>query len=340
MHCTITTIAESPLKAGLIWVGTDDGNVQMTGDGGGTWTNVAKGLGAPENSWLSHIEASHFDEKVAYVTVDDHRADDFSSYVYMTTDSGKTWTPLRNNLPAFGPVYVIREDRRNPNLLFVGTEYGVFTSLDRGRTWGQLKSGLPTVAVYDMVIHPRDNDLVIGTHGRSIYVLDIGPLQELTQPVLTSTAHLFDIKPATLFQYTNARDWQTQGHQVYAAPNPPFGAVINYYLAQPASSDVMVTVTDKRNTFTRRFLGRGYAGINQVVWDLRLNEGAPRAEQRTSEFHKWPDYVAGLVSPGEYLVTLTAGAEKLTKTVVVEAQTTTPSGPTSTNGSDARNPPR
>jgi hypothetical protein len=319
MHCTITSIAESPVREGVIWVGTDDGNLQLTADGGQTWTNVTKNLGAPKGFWISRVEASHFDERVAYVTVDGHRNNDFAPYLYVTSDGGKTWTLLRGNLPASGPIYVVREDRRNPNLLFVGTEFGLFLSLDRGKSWGRLTSGLPTVAVYDMVLHPRENELIVGTHGRSIYVLDVAPLQEITPEILSSKAHLFDIRPATLFQPTNTRDWQTQGNHVYAAPNPQFGALINYYLCQPLSGDVTVVVTDKRNTFTRRLGGRGYAGINQVVWDLRQADDAPRAETRTSEFHPWPEYAAGLVDPGEYEVTLVAGDVRLTKSVIVEA---------------------
>jgi hypothetical protein len=320
MHCTITAISESPAKEGLIWVGTDDGNVQVTVDGGQNWTNVTKNIGAPKPLWVSRVEASHFDDKVAYVALDGHRNDDFAPYLYMTTDGGKTWTLIRGNLPAFGPIYVVREDRRNPALLFVGTEFGVFTSLDKGHSWRQLNSGLPTVAVYDMVIHPRDNDLVIGTHGRSIYVLDIAPLQELTPAIFSAKAYLFDVKPALLFQPTNARGWQSQGQQVYVAPNPPFGAVINYYLSEPMTEDVTITVSDARNSFSRQLKGRAYVGIHQVVWDLRRTEGGAPGGRGTSGSTQWPEFAAGLVTPGEYTVTLSAGLVKMTKRVVIEAQ--------------------
>jgi ligand-binding sensor domain-containing protein len=220
-----------------------------------------------------------------------------------------------------GSTYVIREDHRNPNLLFVGTEFGIFASIDRGRKWTQLKAGLPTISVWDAVIHTRDNDLVIGTHGRSIWVLDIGPLQELTPQVLSSSAHLFDVKPATVFQYRNARDWSNEAQQNYAVANPPFGAVINYYVGKPLGSDVSVTVTNAAGSFRRELAGRGYSGVSQVVWDLRTTAGAAAAAARNSERTPWQDYAAGLAEPGEYLVTLVAGGARMTKTVIVEPET-------------------
>jgi photosystem II stability/assembly factor-like uncharacterized protein len=321
MHCTIVTISESPRTPGVIWVGTDDGNVQLTRDGGANWTNLTSGLpAAVRGLYVSRVEASNHDDSVAYITLDGHRSNNFEPHVFMTTDSGKTWTSIRANLPSFGSTYVIREDRRNPNLLFVGTEFGIFASIDRGRRWVQLKAGLPTISVWDALIHPRDHELVIGTHGRSIFVLDIAPLQELTPKVLEANAHLFDVKPTTVFQYKNWSDWSNVGHQVYAAQNPPFGAIINYYIGKPLGQDVRLTVTNATATFRRELLGRGYAGLNQVVWDLRTTAGAQPAERRNTERTYWEDYSEGLVEPGEYTVTLTAGDVRMTKTIVVEPQ--------------------
>ena len=321
MHCTIVTVAESPVTPGVIWVGTDDGNVQLTRDGGKTWANLTSGLPAPVRGlYVSRVEASHHDDKVAYVTLDGHRSNNFEPHVFMTSDSGKTWTSIRANLPAFGSSYVIREDHRNPNLLFVGTEFGIFASIDRGRRWAQLNAGLPTISVWDALIHPRDNDLVIGTHGRSIFVLDITPLQELTPKVLESAAHLFDVKPATVFQPRNWNDWSNVGHQMYAAPNPPFGVVINYYVGTPLGHDVRVTITNNAGSLRRELTGRGYAGLNQVVWDLRETAGAQPAERRNTERTYWEDYAQGLVEPGEYLATLTAGDVRITKKFIVEPE--------------------
>ena len=321
MHCTIVAVSESPRTPGVIWVGTDDGNVQLTRDGGTTWTNVTTALPAPVRGlYVSRVEASHHDDKVAYVTLDGHRNNNFEPHVFVTSDSGRTWTSIRSNLPSFGPTYVIREDHRNPDLLFVGTEFGIFASIDRGRRWVQLKSGLPTISVWDALIHPRDNDLVIGTHGRSIWVLDISPLQELTPKVLDAAAHLFDVKPATAFQYKFERDWSTQGSQAYAARNPAFGASINYYLRTSPAKDVTITITDRAGTFRRQLTGPAYAGLNSVVWDLRKAAGAAAAERRNSERTFWPDYADGLAEPGEYHVTLISGDVRMTKTVIVEPE--------------------
>ena len=203
---TITTISESPLVPGLLFVGTEDGNVQVSRDDGATWTNVADripGLPSDENGqpnmYVSRVEASHFDAGTAYVSFDGHRDDDFGVYLFRTTDYGKTWESIKGNLPDGFPLKVVREDLKNPNLLFVGTAVGVYVSIDGGGHWVPLKNELPPVRVDDMVIHPRDADLVIGTHGRGIYVIDISPLQEMTSEVMSSDAHLFNIQPETLF---------------------------------------------------------------------------------------------------------------------------------------------
>jgi len=185
-HCTVTTISESPLIPGLIWVGTDDGNVQVTRDGGVTWKNVRKNIGGvPRGIWVSCIEASHFDEGSCYIAFDGHRNDDFSAWIFRTSDYGESWTSLTNNIPHGQCMYVIREDLKNRNLLFAGSEFACFASLDGGETWAHLMNDMPTVAFHDLVIHPRDGDLVAATHGRSFWIMDdIAPLQQLTQGIL------------------------------------------------------------------------------------------------------------------------------------------------------------
>src|SRR5206468_2965426 len=150
--------------------------------------------GVPADRWVTRVECSHFAEGTAYLAIDRHRNEDHAPYVFRTRDYGATWQPLAHDLPAGGPVHVIREDSRNRDLLFAGTEFGLFVSLDGGGHWHPLRKGLPTVAVHDLVIHPRDRDLVIGTHGRGIYVLDVAPLEELTPEVLAEEVHLFDVK--------------------------------------------------------------------------------------------------------------------------------------------------
>ncbi|HEX3160498.1 MAG TPA: hypothetical protein VHQ45_18410, partial [Gemmatimonadaceae bacterium] len=181
-HGTLTSVSESPIVRGQLWVGTDDGNLWLTRDGGANWTDVRKSVrGVPAGIWVDRVEASHADAGTAYVTFDGHRSDVVRPWVFKTTDFGRTWVDITSNLPMDQPVHVVREDRRNPNLLFAGSETAVHVSLNGGGRWTRLMNGMPTVATQDLVIHPRDGDLISGTHGRSIYVMDdITPLQQLT----------------------------------------------------------------------------------------------------------------------------------------------------------------
>ena len=219
-HCSITTMSLSELNPNLIWVGTDDGNVQITLDGGKTWDNVrSKVPGVPKGIWVSRLEASHFEPGTAYLTFDGHRSDQFQPWVFKTNDFGQSWQSLSANLPKNEVVRVIREDLKNPNLLFIGTETGIFFSIDQGQTWDRFMSNLPTVSVYDLKIHPRENDLIAGTHGRSIWIADdIGPLQQLSNQVLSSNAWLFEQKEATIWENTS-RGGQ-RGHFWFAGENP------------------------------------------------------------------------------------------------------------------------
>src|SRR5262249_55666228 len=178
-----------------LYAGTDDGRLHVTRDGGKTWVELTRNIpGVPEQRWIARVECSHFEDGTAYLAIDRHRQDDRRPYLFRTADYGKTWEPLAANLPADAPVYVVRESSRNRDLLFVGTETGLHVSLDGGKRWQRLGRGLPTVPVHDLVIHPRDRELVIGTHGRSIYVVDIAPLEELTPKVRAAAAHLFEVR--------------------------------------------------------------------------------------------------------------------------------------------------
>lgn len=310
-YCTIVTISESPLNPQLLWVGTDDGNLQVTRDGGLTWTNVVRNIpGLARHLYVSRVEASHFEEGAAYVSIDGHRNDLFAPLVFLTADFGQTWHSIANNLPLGGPVKVIREDLKNRNLLFTGTEFGIFVSFDRGGRWLPLKHGLPTVAVDDILIHPRERDLIIGTHGRSIYVLDdITPLEEITSEVLSSDVHLFNIRPVANFHYLPAgAAW---GGRIFKAPNPPFGALIQYYLKTYTGTDVKISITDSAGKTVRELDGTRYPGPNRVVWDL---QPTPSETFRRPDFERQIE----LVKPGEYNVTLSVGKEKQTTKVLVE----------------------
>ena len=284
-HCTIVTISESPLAPGIIWVGTDDGNVQLTLDDGVTWTNVGQNIpDVPQALWVSRVEASHFDKAVCYVTFDGHRSDNFHPYVYKTKDFGRTWENIVNNLPDGHSVYVIKEDLTNRNLLFVGTEFGVFVSLNGGKSWTGLKKGIPTVAVHDLLIHPRAFDLIAGTHGRGVYILDdITPLQQFTEEVAGKNAHLFTNPVAT--------DWQgisrgaTRGHKLFVGRNPfsmsqvepsnspsPIQntASINYYLKSKPREKAMIEIINLDRTMTRTVLLDDTPGIGRYRWDMRF----------------------------------------------------------------------
>src|SRR6185436_2329699 len=201
-HSTIISIAESPMAKGQIWVGTDDGNLQMTSDGGKNWQNLTRnvsGLGA--NSSVSHVEPSRTSASLAYVAFDRHMLDDFRPYIFKTVDGGKTWTNISGNLPAKAYVQVVREDPKNTNLLYAGTELGLFVSYNGGQDWFALNlKNLPNVAVHDIIVHPRDNDLILATHGRSIWIFDDATaIQQMTPQILSSNAHLFPVRAALRF---------------------------------------------------------------------------------------------------------------------------------------------
>ena len=237
-YATITQIDESPIVPGLIWVGTDDGNVQVTRDAGRNWTNVRERIPNHPGYWVSGVAASSHDPAVAYVSVTGLRNDDFRAFVWKTTDYGQTWTSIAGALPNEA-VNVIREDRRNPNLLFVGTDLGLHASLDGGRSWTRLRNGMPTQPVHDVKIHPRDREIIVATHGRGIYIGDISPLQEMTPQVVSADAHLFDVMPVV--QWITGQRPVTSSANFQGESRPP-GVQIKYHLRQPVSGDVKVSV--------------------------------------------------------------------------------------------------
>lgn len=315
MHCTITAIAESPLERGMIWCGTDDGNLQFTQDGGKIWTNVIGNLkGLPRNTWCSRVEASHFDAGTAYVAFDGHRTDDYAAYVYKTTDYGKTWKSIKGNLP-FGWVHVVREDVKNKNLLFLGTEFGIFASLDGGLSWFSLKNDLPTVAVHDIAVHPRDNDLIIGTHGRGVWILeDISYLQEMTLEVLASPVHLFNVRPATAYYQSARRESFTK--PAFAAKNPLYGLAVTSYLQAKPKEKPKVSILNAKNEPVFEFNLNIKEGILRDYWNLQT-------VPKTKEGKKITPPALGvvalpLIAPGKFTVELSVDGQKFrTETVVL-----------------------
>jgi photosystem II stability/assembly factor-like uncharacterized protein len=304
-----SALAESPKKDGLIYVGTDDGLIQITEDGGRNWRRVEKLPDVPELAYVSRIVASNHDANTVYVAFENHQNADFKPYLFKSTDAGRTWVSIKSNLPANGPVWSIAEDHVNPNLLFVGNEYGLYFSIDGGQKWIQLRGGLPTIQVRDLNIQKRENDLVLGTFGRGIYILDnYTPLRLLKPEMLKQDALLFPVKDALMYiqsQPLGGRGKSFQGESFYTAENPPFGATFTYYLKEelktrktkrqeaerdaqrkgaviglPTRSDfraeeeeeapaVFFTITDSSGRVVRRLTGPVTAGIQRVSWDLR-----------------------------------------------------------------------
>ncbi len=308
-HCTITTLDESPKVAGLLWVGTDDGKVWVSRDSGAKWTDLTKNLKVPTGLYVSRIVASHHDEATAYVSIDGHRSDRFEPFVLVTRDYGRSWRSIAGDLPKDGPVKVVREDSANPKLLFAGTEFGLFASLDDGVHWVRLDSGLPTVAVDDLVIHPRERDLVVATHGRSLYVLDdVSGLEQWTPACLEQPVSFFAPRPATAYHLgVLSGIW---GQRAYAGKNPAFGAYFNYYVKEFSGEGVSIAVRDSAGATVRRLSGPASPGFQRVVWDLQ-----PEALERI-ERPEWAGQPA-FVPAGTYRVTLSMGSTSVERTLEV-----------------------
>lgn len=310
IHCTIITIAESFVQPDIIWCGTDDGNVQVTKDGGNTWKNVVNNIkGLPPNTWCSRIEASHFDAGTAYAAFDGHRSDDYNPYVYTTTDFGETWTSITNNIP-FGWIHVVREDLKNPNLLFVGTEFEIFASLDGGKSWFSLKNNLPTTAVRDIAVHPRDNDLIIGTHGTGIWILDdITPLQSMTDTVLAESFYLFEIRPEEKYYASTRRE--SFSKPAYAAQNPPYGIGITCYFKEKPKEKPKLFIKNPEGELLFEIRLRSIMGIQKNIWNFQQ---IPRTEDGQEVKVTGAGFVnPPIVDPGKYLVELEVGGNTIIK---------------------------
>ena len=317
-HTTIMCIAPSPVQEGVIWVGTDDGNIQLTRDGGKNWQLVSKDLTSgkkgkvPPGTWVPHVEASKFDAATAYAVFDDHRRSNWTTYVYVTHDFGRTWKSLAT--PEIdGFAHVIEEDTVNRNLLFLGTEFGLYVSFDGGNSWMKWTQGLPTIPVRDLAVHPRENDLIIATHGRSIFVIDdISPLREISDNLLQKKLHLFKVQDAVQYQQGRLSSYMSPGDTAYAGENKRTGACFSYYLIpserkaeEPesrerdemrqqmmarmrqmggmaqfrggGSSRVSITIEDSQGQVVARLNGTENKGINRVYWSFR--EQDPRTSQ-------------------------------------------------------------
>jgi photosystem II stability/assembly factor-like uncharacterized protein len=311
-YCTITSISESPLKAGTIWVGTDDGRVQITQNDGGAWTDLTPALttaGAPADRWVSRVFASPHDAGTAFVSKSGFRNDDFSPYLYKTTDYGRTWTAIAGNLPRF-PINVVVQDRKNRNLLIVGNDVGVFVSIDGGGAWTRLKANLPDVAVHDLTIHPRENDLVLATYGRALWTGDITPLQELSPEMLGYNVYLFDVEPRARYGFNGqGMNYNLFGDKYLEVPNEPDAFVVNYYLKADAASariSLAEKLGDKVGPPLRQIDGPAKAGLNRVL--ISLAGGGGRAGGAGAGGQgRGGAAAAGPLPVGDYIVTLDVG---------------------------------
>ena len=334
-----TALTESPKKDGLIYVGTDDGVINITEDGGKTWRRETKFPGVPEMTYVSRLLASQHDTNTVYATFENHKNADFNSYILKSTDAGKSWTSIKANLPAH-PLLAIAEDHMNPNLLFVGSEYGLFFSIDGGAKWTQLKGNLPTIAVRDLVIQKRENDLVIATFGRGFYILDnYTPLRMLKPEMFNEEARLFPVKDALLYiqaQPIGGRNKGFQGESYYTAENPPFGATFTYYFKEAFKTRkqmrqdaekrgnapypnweqlraeeeeeapaLFFVITDSDGNVVRRLSAPAAPGMNRVTWDLRYPAPQLAPAQPPGEENPFAQPPSGsLVMEGRYKVSM------------------------------------
>jgi hypothetical protein len=313
------TIGESPVDPNVLWVGMDDGNLQVSRDGGATWEEVSGNVeGVRPGTYVSRITPSYSAPGSAYAAFDAHRDGDFAPYLFRTTDFGATWEPLMEGLPS-GSVNDVIEHPDNPEVLFLGSEHHLFVSTDAGKTWAKWP-GLPTTHVDDLVIHPREKDLVIGTHGQSIWVMDdTRPLAEWTPDVSASSNHLFSIRPATIFTYW--KDTSYRGQAEFAGENPVDGAIITYFLGEGAGR-AHLTIARENGEVVREFLVPAEEGLHRVNWDLRHpTEVEPGLEPWTpfedDELPREVEPRGHFVSPGTYVVSLAARGATISTTVEV-----------------------
>jgi photosystem II stability/assembly factor-like uncharacterized protein len=341
-YSTITSLSESPVQQGLVYAGTDDGLLQVSEDDGASWRKIPlSSIGAPATAFVNDIKADLFDANTVYVCLDNHKFGDYKPYFYKSTDKGKSWKKMTTNLPETTLVWRMVQDHVNKNLMFLATEFGIYTSIDGGSKWHQLKGGLPTISFRDLAIQKRENDLVGASFGRGFYVLDdYSPLREVTEESMNKEAHLFPIKDVWWYiprPVLSFDEKGSQGASHYVAPNPDFGAIITYHLAEDYQSmeeerkaaekemkdqdipfpgwealeaarleqkpAVFLVIKDKDNTVVRRIQVPAKKGIHRVAWDLRYpHTDAVRSTNQPKDPKKAPEGL--MAAPGEYTATL------------------------------------
>jgi photosystem II stability/assembly factor-like uncharacterized protein len=306
-YCTITSISESPLTPGVIWIGTDDGKVQLTRDHGATWTDLTAAVasaGGPADRYVSRVFASPHDAGTAIVAKNGFRNDDFRPFLHRTTDFGKTWTSIAADLPA-SPINVVVQDRINRDLLIVGNDLGVWVSLDGGRAWARMKANLPTVPVHDLTIHPREHDLVLGTYGRGVFVGDITHLQGLTSGVLDKPLHVFAVEPRTPYGFRAQGNYHLFGHKYIEVPNEPDALVITYHLKTKHDGGASISVFDISGERVAQLKGPADAGLNRVPWNMRPGSAPAAGRGGPQGRGGGPP-----LPPGDYRIVVEAGGQQ------------------------------
>ena len=288
-HFTIITISDTPIDKDVIWVGTDDGNVQVTIDNGDTWDNVRPNIvGVPQKTWVSRVEASKHKKGRAYVSFDNHRFDDNKPYVFMTDDYGKSWKNITSDLPKDYSVYVIKEDYIDENLLFVGTEKSVYFTINQGKIWEKLGSNLPSVAIHDLVIHPRDGDLIAGTHGKSIWILDdISPLRNLN----FNSNKIIPSREST--KWIKINTGRKQPYFEFRGENPPYGAIINFYSKTEIKGKITITNSSESNLYKRDISLSN--GLNRFIWPFELDRNSDELINYKTKFINLVDELKDVV---------------------------------------------
>jgi photosystem II stability/assembly factor-like uncharacterized protein len=319
------SLAQSPIDRDVLWAGADDGPIHVSRDRGRTWTRVDTTLppGSYRNGVVSKIEPSRTNAGTAYVTFDLHYLDDNRPYVFRTTDFGGSWTDVTHDLPRWGATYVIREDPHNARVLYVGTESGLFVSIDAGGHWVRFKGNLPHTAVRSLVLQPRERDLVVGTFGRSIWIVDVSVVEQMEE-ALRNERFLFTVEPAVAYnvRYTYGTGVEEiNGDSFFRGENPPYGATISYYMRSASASPVRLAITDASGSLLRTLAGSSEAGLHQVQWNLEPDDAEARlaaAGERAQTFSQRQR--ARRVSPGTYTVSLQAGGETLTRPLQVRPE--------------------
>ena len=315
-NATIFAISESPKTPGVIWVGTDDGYVQVTRDGGKSWTNVSKNVkGVPPNTWVSSIDASQFADGTAYATFDGHMTGDMKPYVYRTRDFGVTWEPLGLETLR-GYAHVVKEDPLNRDLLFAGTEFGLFLSLDGGTQWSQYTPGLPNVAVRDLAIHPRDHDLMIATHGRGLYIVDdLSPLRKLDPAALEQEVAFLPSRPSPMV--IPVSEFGFNGDGEFVGESPAEVAHIAYYLKRRHMfGDLKLEIYDSQQALIATLPGGKRRGINRVEWPMRLP--APKTAPGAALVPNFFSLMGPRVPAGKYTVKMIKGKDTFTSTIMLQ----------------------